>query len=121
MPAVPSIIAPRTGATVRALVSTAARARVSWAAVAATLKTVHTVRYPAANIQVHMALAPSRPPASRAYVKTIGLALGSIMATIITAHIRKQMKKSTSGEGRGAAILAARGPKSAAPIGILIR
>ena len=77
------------GVTVNPLVISAPRWRAIWLAVAAALNSVHTTIYATAKIHTLYAETPLRARAMRAYVSIIGLALGTIIATIITAHIMK--------------------------------
>src|SRR5579862_3901088 len=113
--------APATVVVVSPSESIVARCNTACAAVAAALNRIQTARYPPANIQARETGLPSRPRAIFAYIKIIGAALGSIIATIITAHIMKTSQRLTTLTGIGAAIRAPIAPKSDADMGILTR
>src|ERR1700683_740373 len=121
MPAAIRIAPPAIGVTLIELEIIAVRASNACPMVAKMLKTLQTNMYPAANIDACHNQAVPRPRAMRAYISTIGLALGIIIATIITAHIMNTSQRSTHREGSGAVSRAAKAPRSADAIGIRTR
>src|SRR5579875_2621717 len=101
MPAAIRIAAPIAGVTVRSPEINVVRCKASWISVAAALKKVHAAMYPATNIAI-FALAPApRGRTARAYIVIIGLALGTIIAIIITLHITNAVTASPSDHGCG--------------------
>src|SRR5260370_21087261 len=83
------IIPLTSGVVTNPLVISAPRWRAIWPAVAAALNSVHTTTYAPAKSHTLYAEAPLRVRAMRAYVSIIAPALGTIIATIITAHRMK--------------------------------
>src|SRR5579862_7736780 len=84
--------------------SSAARSRPHWAAVATRLKIAHIAAYPATrtNAGATGLCCAAALRATAAYSRVIGTAVGTIMATIITAHIASRRPNSAAVHGAAA-------------------
>lgn len=99
MPAATSSRPPATGAVRIESATIRVRYRPYCDTVIAALNPVHAIRYPAAKSHARPLRSTLRPRAIRAYISIIGLALGSIIAAIITVHIAKMSHVSRSVHG----------------------